>query len=193
MRARGYTLVEVLVAVLVFAVLAAAAYTALEGLSRAAGQQRDHAEALAGLQLMVSRLEADLRQLSHRARRTPLGQLEPAFSGSLRELAGVRSGWSNPAGQARSDLQRFAWQFDGQTLTRLSWPVTDPAPGVLPAAEDQALELVDLRLRYRDALGSWSEDWPARGTAAEGLPSAIEVLLETRRFGLVRRLLVLSP
>jgi general secretion pathway protein J len=190
--ARGYTLIEVLVAVLVFAVLAASAYGALDALSRAAISHRDHARELASLQLSVARLSADLRQLSHRRSRNAFGQAEPAFSGSRNGLQGMRAGWANPNELRRSQLQRFAWQFDGQDLIRLAWPVTDPAPGVVPTPETIDIGLRDLRLAYRDRNGGWHEQWPPRMASEEALPSAVEVFLETERFGSIRRLLVLE-
>lgn len=189
---RGYTLIEVLVAVLVFAVLAASAYTALNALSRAAISHRDHAAELAALQLGVTRLTADIRQLSHRRARNGFGQTGPALSGSLSSLEGVRVGWANPNELRRSQLQRFAWQFDGQDLIRLAWPVTDPAPGVAPVPERIDLAIRELRLAYRDRTGGWHDQWPPRTASDQALPAAVEVLLETDRFGSVRRLLVLE-
>jgi general secretion pathway protein J len=190
--ASGYTLVEVLVAVLVFAVLAASAYGALNALSRAAVAHRDHATELAGLQLTMTRLAADLRQLSHRSVRDGFGQVGPALTGSATALQGTRAGWSNPNELRRSQLQRFAWQFDGRELLRLAWPVTDPAPAALPVPEAIDLAVRDLRLAYRDAQGAWYDQWPPRRASDQALPSAIELRIDTVRFGALRRLLVLD-
>jgi len=181
------------VAVVVFGILAASAYTALDALSRAAIAHRDHAEALAALQLGVARLDSDLRQLSHRAARSALGQAQPALSGSLSSIQGIRAGWANPNALRRSSLQRFAWQFDGEDLIRLRWPVTDPAGSVVPAPEVMDLAVRDLRFAYRDRAGRWHDQWPPRGATDSVLPVAIEVRLETERFGLIRRLVVLAP
>jgi len=189
---RGYTLVEVLVAVLVFAVLAASAYAALNALSRAAVSHRDHAAELAALQLGMARLTSDIRQLSHRRARNSFGQIGPALSGSPNSLQGKRVGWANPNELRRSQLQRFAWQFDGQDLIRLAWPVTDPALGVVPVPETLAIAVRDLRLAFRDAGGGWHDQWPPRSAADQVLPAAVEVTLDTARFGSIRRLLVLE-
>jgi len=190
--ASGYTLIEVLVAVLVFAVLAASAYSALNALSRAAVAHRDHASELAALQLTLTRLAADLRQLSHRSVRDGFGQAGPALNGSITGLQGTRSGWSNPNELRRSQLQRFAWQFDGRELVRLAWPVTDPAPGVAPLTEALDLAVRDLRLAYRDAQGGWHDQWPPRNASDQALPAAIDLRVDTARFGALRRLLVLE-
>lgn len=192
-QARGYTLVEVLVAVLVFAVLAASAYGALDALSRSAIDQREHAEALAGLQLTMARLDSDLRQVTHRAYRNPFGQLEPPLSGTTGGLVATRAGWGNPSAIKRSQLQRFAWQFDNSTLSRLAWPVTDPAAATGPQVDAMDLELNDFRLRFRDPGGAWHDQWPPASGPAPAMPLAVEVQLDTERFGAIRRLLVLAP
>jgi len=184
--------VEVLVAVLVFAVLAASAYTALNALSRAAIAHRDHAAELAALQLSMTRLAADFRQLSHRSVRNRFGQAGPALSGTPTGLEGTRAGWANPSGLRRSQLQRFAWQFDGQDLIRLAWPVTDPALGVVPIPETIDLAVRDVRLAYRDRNGAWHDQWPPRSSGDQVLPAAVELRLDSERFGSLRRLLVLQ-
>lgn len=191
-RAGGFTLVEVLIAVLVFGVLAASAYVALDGLSRAALNHRVHSEELAALQLTVARLDADLRQLTTRSVRIEGGR-EPALLGERDRLVGTRAGWANPGGIERSHLQRFAWQFDNGELSRLHWPVTDPAPGAQPQLDPVLDELDEWQFRYRDGSGGWHERWPLDAGQVEVLPTAIEVNFVSRRFGPIRRLLVLAP
>lgn len=192
---RGYTLVEVLIAVTVFGVLTASAYVALDGLSRAALEHRQRSEELAALQLTVARFDADVRQLVSRPVRSFDGRQEPALTGSRQSLTGTRAGWANPSNLPRSHLQRFSWRFEGGEFFRLDWPVTDAAAGTRAWSEGMLDGLVQVGLRYRDPAGAWHEQWPPpRATATpSSLPMAIELNLESRRFGAIRRLLVLSP
>jgi general secretion pathway protein J len=191
-RQRAFTLVEVLIAVLVFGVLAASAYVALDGLSRAALSQRAHADELAKLQMAVARLDADLRQLTTRSIRIEGGR-EPALLGEAGRLVATRAGWANPSGLGRSHLQRFAWQVEDGQLSRLHWPVTDPAPGTQPMFDPVLAGISDWQFRYRDGTGGWHERWPLDAGQLEALPSAIEVSFVTESFGPIRRLLVLTP
>jgi general secretion pathway protein J len=50
-----------------------------------------------------------------------------------------------------------------------------------------------MRLRYLDGAGSWHSSWPPPGTsgtdALEELPYALELIVEHRRYGELRRLL----
>lgn len=190
--AAGYTLIEILVAVTVFSILSATAYLALDNLSAASAAHRDRAEAFGAMQLAVARLDSDLRQLAARPATAAEGRTEPALAGAGDRLAGTRAGWANPAAVKRSTLQRFGWQLSGSELERVHWPVTDRVGASRPLTETVLPGVVALALRYRDQSGAWRESWPAGDDAAARLPTAIEVVLESRRFGKIRRLVVLQ-
>ncbi len=188
----GYTLIEVIVAVTVFAFLAAGAYIALDGLSRAAMDHRDRANQFGELQTALARLDGDLRQLATRPVRGPDGRHEPALAGGRTNLTATRAGWSNPAGQRRGTLQRFSWQFSQGELQRLSWPVTDRVAGSQSLAENVLGDLRQVEFRYRDRDGRWRDEWPAGAEELVRLPEAIEITLDSQRFGRLRRLVVLQ-
>lgn len=191
LRSGGYTLIEVLVAVVVFSILSASAYVALDALSRAAGDHRERSEDFGALQLAVARLDDDLRQLAARPVAATVGRTEPALSGEPRRLVASRSGWANPAGVKRSTLQRFGWQLSGSDLQRIRWPVTDPVADSQSLVETILPGVESLEFSYRDASGSWQRRWPPDEALAR-LPTAIEAIVHTRRFGRVRRVVVLQ-
>ncbi|QOC23138.1 type II secretion system minor pseudopilin GspJ [Wenzhouxiangella sp. AB-CW3] len=188
---RGYTLIEVIVAVTVFAFLAGAAYVSLDGLSRAALDHRERSEDFAELQMALARLDSDLRQLSSRSVRGPDGRLEPALAGERSHLEGTRAGWANPANHDRATLQRFAWQQAGSDLQRTSWPVTDRVPATASFAEDLLPRVNRLEFSYRDREGRWQDRWPPDEDELRRLPTAIEVTVDSARFGRLRRVVVL--
>jgi general secretion pathway protein J len=189
--ARGYTLVEVLVALIVFSLLAASAYTALDALSRSASVHRERSQAFADLQLAVARLTGDLRQVVSRPVAAAAGRTEPALLGEPRRLAATRAGWSNPSGLPRSSLQRFAWRLRGSELQRIYWPVTDRVEATQAVTETVLADVTALSLRYRSPGGGWMQEWPAAEGAAASLPEAIEIVFDSRRFGRIRRVVSL--
>ncbi|TVS11536.1 MAG: type II secretion system protein GspJ [Wenzhouxiangella sp.] len=189
-RQRGYTLVEVLIAVTVFAILAGSVYAALNTLSQAAFVHRERSVELAELQRGLVRLETDLRQLAARPARGPDGQLMPALAGQGGGLEGTRAGWANPQQHRRSQLQRFAWSAQSDQLVRTSWPVTDRTPATPAFNEEVLAGLQLLEFNYYSADGRWLEQWPENGASAE-LPRAVRYRLETDGFGLVERIIVL--
>jgi general secretion pathway protein J len=191
-RAGGYTLIEVIVAVTVFAFLAGAAYVALDGLSRAAMDHRERATEFGQLQTALARLDGDLRQLATRPVRGPDGRHEPALAGERNRLAATRAGWANPASQRRGSLQRISWQFSHNELQRSGWPVTDRVPATQVWSETLLEGVALVEFRYRDRQGRWRDEWPSGNDEITHLPTAIEVTLESERFGRIRRLVVLQ-
>ena len=187
---RGFTLVEVLIAVSVFAILAGSVYLALSSLADAAFVHRERSEELAELQLTLARLEADLRQLTSRPIRTEDGGLKPALVGEHDRFEATRAGWGNPQGQRRSQLQRFAWRIVGEELVRGTWPVTDRASAANAQDEPALAAVRELRIEYRGHDGRWLEQWPAEASV-QVLPAALRYRLESARFGRIERVVVL--
>lgn len=192
-RQSAFTLVELLVSILVFAVLAATAYTALGGLSAAAGQHQQRSERFADIQRTVSRLDADLRQLVSRPIRAEDGTLQPALWGQPGRISATRAGWINPADQPRSQLQRFDWTAHDAGLVRTSWAVTDRVPATPTRGEPQITGVRGFELRYLDRVGQWHETWPPGGQPIHTLPRAVEYRIELIDRGSIRRLVTLDP
>lgn len=188
--ARGYTLIEVLIAVSVFAILAGSVYLALSALAEASYVQRERSRELAELQLTVTRLESDFRQLVSRPVRLPDGNLAPALVGQRERFEATRAGWANLAEQRRSQLQRFGWYRQGQTLVREFLPVTDPAGDRAAQTEPMLDPIGGFELEYRSLDGRWLDQWPPE-TAPDALPVAVRYRLRTERFGTIERIVVL--
>lgn len=134
--ARGFTLLELVVALAVFAVLATLAYGSLERLLAARDRLASRAEALGRLQLAYSLLERDCQALVARPVRDELGDpeqpLRRAPDGSLEITHGA---WSNPLDQPRAQVQRVRWQVRNGVLYRDAWPVLDRVPGSRPHSQ----------------------------------------------------------
>jgi general secretion pathway protein J len=189
-RGAGFTLVELLVAVLAFTLLAAAAYSGLDALTAATAAQRERADRLAELQRAVATMDADLRQLVSRLGRDREGRSLPALVGRETTLLGRRAGRPNPAGLPRSQLQQVRWRETPDGLVRETWAGLDTPPSEPPVGAARFDVAGTLRLRYRDAVGNWHRDWPVGGRPRE-LPSAVEYVLDAPPFGRVRRLVAL--
>lgn len=132
-RARGgFTLVEVLVALAVFALLAAAGALVLARTIDTRFVVHEHAERIAELQRMRALLKADLAQAAPRRTRAPTGRPLPrALMGQTVPgdpvLTLVRAGWSNPDGAARPSLQRVEYRVVEDRLERRASTYLDGA------------------------------------------------------------------
>lgn len=175
----GFSLLEVIIAVAVFALVAAAGYAGLDALSRAAAFQREAAQRLEQLQLAIALLEQDLSQTTARPVGTQNGRTLAAFTGDQNQLTFTRSGWANPLNLPRSALKRVQWRFDGSQLQRFLWPVLDQVSLTPPELDSQLGDLRDLQFRYMESGGRWLDQWPpSSGVEVDAnleLPRAVEI------------------
>lgn len=194
--ARGFTLLEVLVAVAIFAVIGV---LAMSGYNELIGQSR-HVELTAAriqaVQSAVMRMSQDFAQLEPRPIREPLGDTnEPALRADRRTdtlVEFTRAGWSNPAGTPRATLQRVAYRVQDGRLLREYWVVLDRTMGVGPVRAELLDGVERVRLRFMDANRAWHEQWPPApsvGRDAQRLrPIAVEFTLELEDWGEIVRL-----
>lgn len=189
----GFTLLELLVAVAIFGVMAALAYGGLRGVLAARSETGAAAERLGDLQLGVTLISRDLQQAAPRPVRGAYGDTAGAVLGTPRSVELTRAGHANPTGARRATLQRVRWAVADGVLTRWSWPVLDRTPATRPS-ERRLLDGVEaLRLRYHFR-GEWHDNWPPRrgqGQPDEAMPRAVEFTAELADWGSVTRVVLL--
>lgn len=126
----GFTLVEVLVALTLFGLIAAAGAAVLSVAIDNRFAVRSATERVAGLQRTRSLLKADLGQATSRRTRDRNGEPRPlALTGATHPgdpvLIVTRAGWSNAGGAGRSSLQRVEYRLVGDRLERHVSPFLD--------------------------------------------------------------------
>jgi len=198
--ARGFTLLELLVALAVFSIMAIAAYSGLRNVlyTRAAVEEQNRR--LAAVQLAVYRLEQDIEQTVPRGIRDEYGEPQAALIGDALaddRLTLTRAGWDNPLGQPRAALQRIAYRLRDGRLWRLHWPVLDRG-GLIEPRETLLLDRVrEFKARFLDQ-DDWRDDWPPLPVSGDEnkpdpdrLPRALEISLTLEDWGEITRLLPL--
>ena len=194
MRRRGFTLIEVLVAVVIFALMSAAAYAAVDSLLRARSGLHARAADLRALQTTMSRLERDLRQALLRDVRGAYGDRLGMLRGDALNIELTRAGLANPLDSTRARSERVQWSLAEQQLNRLSFNVLDRAINSRPLITPMLDSVSRLEFRYFDG-AEWRTQWPkpnATGNAVANLPRAVAVILSTRQYGEVRRVIELA-
>ncbi len=192
-RQQGMTLLELLIAVAVFAILAALAYGGLHVVLNTSRAANDEAERLADVQRVLARIGADVEQMANRPVRDTYGDVLDAVVSDFDEAQGsrfefTRNGRLNPAGEARSTLQRVAYRLSEDKILRESWAVLDRAQDTLPYEADMLDGVKRFEVRFIDSDGESRQTWQTDVTAAAPLPSAVEVILELQDWGEIRRL-----
>lgn len=171
----GFTLIEVMISLLIFGMLAAAGVALLSFSVRAQGVTGAKLDDVGALNRLSSALSADLAQATARRTRNEAGDMLPAFvgengSGSTPMVRFVRGGWSNLDGAPRPGEQKVEYRVDKGALQRVAYPMLD---GAAPLAAATLLAHVrQVTLRYR-LNGAWSDRW--QGTPQAPLPQALEM------------------
>jgi general secretion pathway protein J len=196
----GLTLVELLVALVVFGVFAVMAYAGLarllEGRARLAAEQRVWQD----LSSAFLRLSDDLAHARVRRVRDVAGFFLPAFSGrryDSRALAEpslelTRGGELQYGEGVHSDLRRVAWQLRDGRLLRITWPVLDRAPTSKPLESEQLGEVETFELKFQGQTGGPADTWPPEGAQPDVLPGAVEVTLAMKGVGRFRRVFLVN-
>ncbi|WP_242495973.1 type II secretion system minor pseudopilin GspJ [Sphingobium cupriresistens] len=172
----GFTLIELLVALMIFALLAGAGVLLLGNSVSAQAQIKARLDDSAAVQRAGGALAGDLGQAVPRITRTEAGTLAPAFwahdeGESQPVMQFVRGGWDNLGELPRPSLQKVEYWVRQGRLERRTYAQLDGAAGDDPAALLEHVEAV--LLRFRDAEGKWREDWTP--TQPDLLPRAVEM------------------
>lgn len=194
---RGFTLLEVLIAIAIFVIVGAMAMGGYNELVTQSQILEENNARSRAVQSAVQRMVQDFSTLEPRPVREPLGEsYQPALRSDARSqlLAELtHSGWSNPAGLPRSTLQRVAYRIDEEgRLRRDHWYVLDRTLGGEPVSRVLVDRVEGLTFRFMDNNGRWHEQWPPLGYSAPDAqrirPIAVEITLELEDWGEIKRL-----
>lgn len=190
-RNNGFTLLELLVALLIFAVLAVMAYGGLQVVLDAQKRTESQAMHLAELQTFFAILNRDIEQMIDRGIRDNYGNVQASLVGDRSALEFTRTGWRNPAGFARSHMQRVAYVINDEKIVRQGWQVLDRAQNSAPVENALLDHVNELEIRFLDQNLQWQPEWPvssASSVKAPGLPRAVEVVVDIEGWGRITRL-----
>ena len=209
----GFTLVEVLVAMAITALISVVAYGALSSALSGAESVRSATVRSHDINQTLTLLSRDIRQVVNRSIVDEFDQPAPTLSGGVLTrypLTLTRAGWHNSTGAPRSTLQRVRWWIEEDVLWRAHFPVLDRTPGT-EAIETAMLDDVEgFEVRFLPTIGdvksdrddviddrNWRDNW-ILDVSQPGLdlptPAAVEIVLQLAKVGEVRRLYVLpSP
>ena len=187
---QGFTLLEVLIAIAIFAVISLASFTIFDTVLTSDESSKQKNNRLNELNRAFIVMERDFLQVARRTIRIngeapTQGYLHLDDQGFFSETTGVgfvRGGWTNPGLLLpRSDLQSVAYQMTDNVLYRMHFNFVDPVVGEDPAARPLLTDVDDVKFEfYRQ------NKWQKELTGNE-LPLAIAVIIQTKDFGEIRR------
>ncbi len=195
-RQQGFTLLELVIAVGIFALMSAMAYGGLNSALNTHAHADAQAERLAQLQKAMLIIGRDIEQAIDRPVRDNYGDEQPPLSGGgygsvILEFS--RSGRANPMGRPRSHLQRIGYLVVEDRLLRQMWPVLDRAIDTTPFEAMLLDKVKQVDLRFMDEQRQWQPQWPPANSGnpaqtAPVMPRAVEVSIDLEDWGRVRRI-----
>jgi general secretion pathway protein J len=174
----GFTLVEMLIALALFAMIAVGALGLLRFSVDAEMASRARTESIAAQRRFLSVWTADLAQAVPRPSRDQSGLARPAFEAGADGILirFTRSGWDNVDGSPRPGLEKVEYRVAGDELVRAGYPFPDGA------APDQGAQVLPLTspptVRFRTSDGNWRDRWEPQ--LSTELPVAVELLIPQR-------------
>lgn len=192
-RDSGFTLVEVLVSLAIFAVLSVLAYGGVRNLLDLERGLLSAATRYDRLKFALVILEQDLGEVAPRSVRDGLGEPEAALRAGLDgELLSLTRRAPAILEQTRAvGLRRVRYRLADGNLYREVWAELDRTPATALVSRRLLTDVAGLRLRFFSD-GSWSEFWPpsADRSSLDALPQGIEFVLEFPHALSLRRLVV---
>lgn len=207
-RARGFTLLETLVAITIFALIGLASYRVLSSVMQADQRLEARNEELRRLNRAFWLLQQDIEQLEQRPVRNASGVLEPYLVVKVGDqpLLFTRGGRANPLGLARSGMQRVAYRIDHHPdydksdsshyhedrlyLLRYTWPQLDGAGDPDKAQKQVLLPDIDKLVVSVFSESGMQTEWPPSQSAQtqnQEVPMALQVELTHHQLGALKR------
>lgn len=185
---QGFTLIEILIALAVFAILATITSSVLYNAFTARSRVNEQSNRLNELQLAISLIQQDTSQTIERAIRTNEMTLSPAFIGQTNYLEFTRDGVVNPGSiEKRSTLKRVAYGCQGGALVRRYWNTIDTINKNTYEEKLLLSHLTECHFGYLNQnlqiLPEWREQAITLNQRKEPFPKAIQVNVTLQDMG----------
>jgi len=205
---RGFTLIELVVAIAISAVVATLMYSFMDSVLKTNGGHRRAGDELARLQKALIVMQRDVEQTVDRPVRDSFGDSQgPVIVNDGLGFEVSRVGWSVPpfTRSQRSEVQRVRYEFTDDEIVRTHWvtpditaDTSDRNPAVTTLLKD--IEAFEVRVAQVNGASddvNWLRAWPPQSgqgfdpdgnpLTAPTLPDLMEVSIEHTRFGKLRR------
>ncbi len=205
---KGFTLLEILIAMAIASVIGVAAFTLLDRATLAKTSIENTGNRYNSIERAWLFISDDMQQLAPRKFRDEFGDKQENLSSDdglgSPHLNLTRMGRRNPAGLKRSNLERLTYFVKDKILRRVSFSFPDGM--ILDQGLNRPLleNVESIKFDFYDG-ENWNDYWPVsitEGNSLEGvnsdsstikvLPVAVRVTLELSDLGIVNRLFVLS-
>ena len=196
MRVRGFTLMEMLVALGIFAIIGVISSQLLRQTIEVSDVLIDKGDRLVEIQRAMNVMSRDFLQIVNRSVRDEFGEpMETFIVDQFGALQFTRNGWSNLLNKPRSTLQRVGYAFENGTLIRKYWPVLDRTETTEPINQELLADVEIVEFVVIDTTGLDHVSWPPLTPPIEGeeppKPAAIQMTMSVLPIGDITRLWII--
>lgn len=187
----GFTLLEILIALFVFSILAMLMMHSLHQVVTVVARTEEKAARLRDLQLTFLLMSRDIEQAANRPVLNGAGEEEPPFVGNKTGFTLTHLGYAN-VGEVRrqSTLQRSRYRFHNHVLWRDVSLVLDQAKNNQWQSRRLLAEVASVHFQYLANDGHLVDVWPLTAKN-EALPRAVKITFNLTNWGEVNQLYVI--
>ncbi|WP_087023285.1 type II secretion system minor pseudopilin GspJ [Thaumasiovibrio subtropicus] len=195
-RQIGFTLIEVLVAIAVMAMLSLMVFQTLSGVQKSNQISQERGERLEEMQRALVMMDNDFRQIVARKVRMP-GDEKPSnelilageylIDSSSNGIMFTRGGWQNPNAMfSRGEVVRVGYRIIEDTLERVYFRYPDSVVGEEPLVTPLLQQVTEVKFAFYQG-----DDWSANLSEGGSLPEGVRVTLTLEDYGEIERIYVL--
>ena len=191
-RQRGFTLLEVMIALGILGFVVLATHQILNSTIQAKQGSEEVIAELDALNTTFRLMDQDFNQMTKRETRNEAGDFTPSYilhgrynlDSQYDGIAFVRDGWTNPISLLpRSELQAVGYRVVDDKLERLYRVYVDQLDGTEPRSQVLLENIEDLTFEFLDDKQKWQENWEKKA-----LPLAVSVTIKLQEMEPIKRL-----
>lgn len=193
MHLKGFTLLEILLAMMLFSIMSLSVYQVLQGVLRNVEIARQKSIQLRTIQRAMRLLDRDITHAIIRPFKNIETSRKPDFSAGKNQLISegielIRNNRFNPGGIFfRSELERVGYRLRNGVLERINYRYPDNLPTMLPTITPIIKNVTKFKLLFFQN-GQWKDEWVAIDT----LPKGIDITLDIEGVGVIQRIFMLT-
>lgn len=197
---RGFTLIELIIAIAIFSLIALAANQVLGTVTSSSSVSDHELSNLQNLQRAMLVIERDFQQIADRVPRIQGQENQLIINGGEFEFESdaygisiVRSGWHNPQlVLPRSSLQNVIYRMQDEQLQRLHTNYVDSVIGTEPKVRVLLEDIEDFTIEVLREVNIGDDfEWSETIESTE-LPKAIQITIVSKHYGELRRVFQVS-
>jgi len=188
----GFSLLELVIAISIFAIIATMAFTSLTQVQQANHNTQKTMARLQEIQLAIRKFEQDASQMTLRPIRDENGNSQAALKYISQEnfyLEFTRTGADASINLNQTNLLRVAYYYKNKKLYRKIWHQLDRPIDAKSESYPILSKLKSIKITFYDDNRQPLSTWLTNNGNTASLPLAIEITMELEDLGRLRRLI----